>query len=196
MAGLIRRLYEAVEKRRYTPYTMGDYLRKRGAEVGEGCFIGPTAIEREIDLRLLKIGNHVAIASGVSFQAHDGADWLSRSRALGVSTYQPIVIGDNCFIGYRAILYPGVHIGPNSVVAAGSVVMSDVPPNTLMMGVPARPFGSLERYREKCLQRWALQRPPEARIDPGETWWNSRHHSANRERLKERLLALFRDRLA
>jgi hypothetical protein len=81
------------------------------------------------------------------------------------------------------------------VVAAGSVVTSDVPPNTVAMGVPARPFGSLDRYREKCLPRWAQQRPPGAVVEPGETWWNSRHFSTNRKLLREHLLALFHDQL-
>jgi hypothetical protein len=65
----------------------------------------------------------------------------------------------------------------------------------MVMGVPARPFGSLEKYREKCLERWSQQRPPDVELEPGETWWNSRHYAANRERLKRHLLTLFADQL-
>jgi acetyltransferase-like isoleucine patch superfamily enzyme len=183
-----QKLRLAIEKRACTPLTMAGYLRKLGAQVGDDCFIVPTAVEEEIDPRLLTIGNHVAIAAGVSFRAHDVPD--------GGPAQQPLVIGDNCFIGYRAIIYPGVRIGANSIVAAGSVVLSDVAADSLVMGIPARPFGSVDRYREKCLQRWALQRPPDAKVDPGETWWTSRHHRANRELLKQRLLSLFHDDLA
>src|SRR5690348_14698296 len=141
---LFRRIRNLFGKGRYTPYTMAEYLRGRGARVGEGCFIGPTDIEEEIDPRLLEIGNHVAVASGVSF--------VGQKTAPG-----SIVIADNCFIGFRARLHPNIRIGPNSVVGAGSVVQSDVPPNTLVMGTPARPFGSLEKYRQKCIERWHEQ---------------------------------------
>jgi acetyltransferase-like isoleucine patch superfamily enzyme len=56
---------------------------------------------------------------------------------------KPITIGDNVWIGGRAIVYPGVTIGAHSVVAAGSVVTSDVPPCTVVAGNPARRVGQL-----------------------------------------------------
>lgn len=180
---LLKRIRNLFGKGRYTPYTIAAYLRKRGARIGDGCFIGPTDIEAEIDLRLLEIGNHVAVASGVSF--------VGQKNGPG-----PVIIADNCFIGFRARLYPNVHIGPNAVVGAGSVVQSDVPPNTLVMGAPARPFGSLEKYRQKCAERWQEQRPPGVVIEPNETWWSTRHLAANREQLKQHLLRLFRGQLA
>ena len=51
---------------------------------------------------------------------------------------RPIRIGNNVWIGTRVVIFPGVTIGDNSVVSLGSVVMSDVPPNVLVMGNPAR----------------------------------------------------------
>lgn len=49
----------------------------------------------------------------------------------------PITIGDRAWIGTGAIILPGIKIGESSVVAAGSVVTKDVPPKTLVAGVPA-----------------------------------------------------------
>jgi acetyltransferase-like isoleucine patch superfamily enzyme len=54
----------------------------------------------------------------------------------------PIEIGDRVWIGARAIVLKGVHIGDDSVVAAGAVVTRDVPPHTIVAGVPAQVIGS------------------------------------------------------
>ncbi|MBA2813732.1 sugar O-acetyltransferase [Streptomyces sp. KM273126] len=56
---------------------------------------------------------------------------------------QPIVIGDNVWIGGGAIILPGVTIGDNSVIGAGAVVTKDVPANVVAVGNPARVVRSL-----------------------------------------------------
>jgi acetyltransferase-like isoleucine patch superfamily enzyme len=192
--GAYSRIRSRFEIGKYTPYTIAEYFRSLGAQVGDGCFIVPTNLGTEP--YLVRIGNHVAIASEVTFATHDGAAWIFRDEVPDLQIFGPIVIEDNCVIGTRATIFPNVRIGRNSVVGAGSVVISDVPPCSVVMGVPARSFGSLERYRQKCLERWAEQRPPDTVLDPGETWWNSRHFGANRERLRKHLLAAFREQLA
>ena len=185
----LTRIRTAYELRRYTPQTIAGYFRKLGAQVGEGCFIVPTYLGTEP--YLVRIGNHVAIAAGVGFVSHDGAAWVFREQVPDLQVFGPIVIEDNCFIGMNAILCPNIRIGPNSIVAAGSVVISDVAPNTIVMGVPARPWGSLEKYREKCIERWAHQRPGGAYVEPGATWWTSRDAAANAARLKANLVQMF-----
>lgn len=194
LRGLYRRLRSSLELHRYTPYTIAAHFRKQGAQVGENCFIVPTDLGTEP--YMVRIGNHVCIAGGVTFVTHDGAAWVFREEVPDLQAFGPIVIEDNSIIGLRAVIFPNVRIGPNSVVGAGSVVISDVPPNTIVMGVPARPFGSLEKYREKCLERWAKQRPAGVEIEPGRTWWSSCHLAENRERLKRHLLELHRAELA
>lgn len=54
-----------------------------------------------------------------------------------------IVIGENVWISSRVVILPGVRIGRNSVVAAGSVVASDIPPGVLAAGIPAKPIKSI-----------------------------------------------------
>jgi len=188
------RVRKSIELRKYNPYTIADYFRKQGAQIGEGCFIVPRDLGAEP--YLIKIGDHVAIAAEVAFATHDGAVWVFRDQVPDLQVFGPIVIEDNCIIGLRSTIFPNVRIGRNSVVAAGSLVISDVPPNSLVMGVPARSFGSMEKYREKCLQRWAEQRPPEVTFAEGETWWNSPHAATKRAQLREHLLGLFRDQLS
>lgn len=61
-----------------------------------------------------------------------------------------VVIGDRVWIGYRALIMPGVTIGDGAVVAAGSVVTRDVPPFTIVAGIPAKPIG--QRNQELTYQ--------------------------------------------
>lgn len=53
----------------------------------------------------------------------------------------PVSIGDHAWIGFRAIVLPGISIGEGAVVGAGAVVSRDVPPFTIVAGNPARPIG-------------------------------------------------------
>lgn len=75
----------------------------------------------------IKIGKYSYITSGGCVMSHD----FSRS------IYNNTIIGDYCFIGYGAIILPGVQIGNNSIVAAGSVVTKNVPANSIVAGNPA-----------------------------------------------------------
>jgi acetyltransferase-like isoleucine patch superfamily enzyme len=191
--GFIQRVSVAFEKRKYSPSNISEFFRKQGAQVGDNCFIVPTMLGTEP--YLVKIGNRVAIAQGVQFITHDGGTFIFRNEIPNIQGFGTILIEDNCLIGQNAILFPNIRIGPNSIVAAGSVVIADVPPNTIVMGVPARPFGSIDKYKEKCLERWKAQEPPDAILEAGETWWTSRHFTENREKLRKHLIELFRDRL-
>jgi len=56
-----------------------------------------------------------------------------------------VIIGDRVWIGYRAIVLPGIAIGEGAVVAAGAVVTRDVEPYTIVAGNPAKPIGTRSR---------------------------------------------------
>lgn len=104
----------------------------------------------------LVIGDHVSINSGVGIAANvhisignnvmigprtsimDSAYHLIDSLDDGSNTARKIVIEDNAWIGTGSLVLPGVTIGKNSVVAAGSTVTKDVPANTLVAGSPAK----------------------------------------------------------
>jgi acetyltransferase-like isoleucine patch superfamily enzyme len=191
--GLIGRVWNSLELRKYDRFTIAEYFRKQGAQIGEGCSIIPTVLGAEP--YLVKIGNHVTIAQGVKFETHDGGPWIFRNETPDMQVFGPIIIEDNCVIGQNAILFPNIRIGKNAIVGAGSVVISNVPPDTIVIGVPARPLGSVAKYKEKCVQRWSVQKPPDIIIEPGEDWWTSKHFNENRQQLKEHLLKLFQDDL-
>ena len=162
-------------------------------QVGEGCYIVPTYLGTEP--YLVRIGNHVAIAAGVKFITHDGGAWLFRNAVPDLQVFGPIIIEDNVVLGENVILLPGVTVGSNTVIGAGSVVMTDIPPNSIALGNPARPFGSVEKYRQKCVERWSVQKPPRATVGTSETWWQTRHFAANRQLLHEHLLELYSEKL-
>lgn len=95
----------------------------------------------------ITIGRNCRIASDVFvFDSHGHPSDPERRRAglpPDESDIKPVVIGDNVWIGRRAIIFPGVTIGSGSAVSAGAVVTSDVPPETVVAGNPARRIGSL-----------------------------------------------------
>lgn len=87
----------------------------------------------------IEIGNDVSIAHGVTLmtQNHGYEDRSMPIKDQPVIS-KPIVIEDNVWIGAKVTVLYGRRIGENSVVAAGAVITKDVPPNTLVAGVPAR----------------------------------------------------------
>lgn len=136
-------------------FSRGDrirYLRRLGTRIGEGCQILTSYDAFGTEPWLIEIGNRVTITLGVVFLTHDGASRLFRDQIPGGSRYGNrfgrILIQDNSFIGANSILLPGVKVGPNSIVGAGSVVNKDVPPNMVYAGVPAKPIMTLEEYIE------------------------------------------------
>jgi acetyltransferase-like isoleucine patch superfamily enzyme len=173
----------------YNRLTIAEYFRKQGAQVGDGCSILVRSLGTEA--YLVRIGDHVTIAGGVKIITHDGAAWIFRQEIENIQVFGPIIIEDNCVIGENAILFPNIRIGPNSIVGAGSVVIADIPPNCIAMGIPARVWSSLDKYREKCVARWKEQEPPDIVIEPGRNWWTSRYAKQNKEKLRKHLVKLF-----
>lgn len=85
------------------------------------------------------IGNHVNLAQGITVTAlnHNFIDTTLRIDEQGIST-NPVVIGDDVWIGANAVILPGVTIGRHVVIAAGAVVTKDVPNNCVVGGIPAK----------------------------------------------------------
>ena len=81
--------------------------------------------------------------------------FIGPSAALTNDPYPPsgkltgVIIEDNVIVGSRAVIKAGVTVGKNSVVAMGAVVTCDVPPDTVVVGVPAKPKYSRDEYDKK-----------------------------------------------
>ena len=104
-------------------------------EVGENFFANYNFIV--LDGNYVRIGDNVWIAPNVGIYA--AGHPLDVEDRIGGEEYAfPVTIGDNVWIGGGVTIIGGVTIGKNAVVAAGSVVIRDVPPDTLVAGNPAR----------------------------------------------------------
>lgn len=112
----------------------GDEIR-----VGRNVFINQNCTF--YDLGGLDIGDDVMIGPNVSIITTGHP--LEPSQRRAVTLGKPIVIERNVWIAAGATIVGGVTVGENSVVAAGSVVTKDVPPNTLVGGNPARVIRSI-----------------------------------------------------
>jgi len=190
---LFNKIKSFVEINQYNNLTIAEYFRKQGAQIGEQCIIIPRELGTEP--YLVKIGNHVVINQGVRLHTHDGGTWVFRKEIPDLRVFGPIIIKDNCLIGENVSILPNVTIGENSIVGAGSVVIADVPPGSIVMGVPARRLGSLEKYKEKCIQRWAEQKPPNLHPDAAKSYETTPNQDLILSQLKEHLTVIFKEQL-
>ena len=121
-------------------------------EVGENFFFQPRIIPS--DPKLIKFHNNDIVTSNVTFVNHDIFHLGLSKLGKGEFYYQTgcIEVMDNVFIGCNSTILNNVRIGPNVIVAAGSVVTKDVPPNSVVAGVPAEVIGTFDDYVNKRLE--------------------------------------------
>ncbi len=117
--------------------------------VGQNCFINYCCTF--LDVAPIALGNEVFIGSNVTFAtpSHPMAaeERLCANYPDGFHILEfglPINIEDGCWICSSATICGGVAVGKNSVVAAGAVVIKDVPPNSLVAGVPAKVIRTID----------------------------------------------------
>lgn len=85
---------------------------------------------------LISIGDHTEISFGCTFLTHDGSNWVFRDneKYKDVIIGGPIRIGNNSFIGCNTTILPGVSIGDNCIIGAGSLITKNVPAGELWGG--------------------------------------------------------------
>lgn len=125
-----------------------EWLRSKGMRIGNGCDLQDPCMFYDIDYSLIEIGDNVTVTATAGFMTHDGS-----TRVL-VGNHVPfiptmigkIVIHDNVFVGVRSLIMPGVSIGPNSIIAAGSIVTKSFDGGYVIGGVPARKLKSIAEF--------------------------------------------------
>ena len=115
-------------------------------EVGKNCFINYNCTV--LDNAKVKLGDNCLIAPGVSIYTA-GHTLHPDARALGYEYGIEVTVGDNVWIGGNAVICPGVHIGNNVVIGAGSVVTHDIPDWSLAAGNPCRVIRAITEEDKK-----------------------------------------------
>lgn len=133
---------------RYYAFGGVNYAKSLGVVIGSNCRVYTRKFGSEPFL--ITIGNSVTITQGVSFITHDGSTWLVRdSENKRYYHYAPISVGNRVFIGANATILPGVDIGDDVIIAAGSVVNKSIVSNSVVAGVPAKQISTFESYQLK-----------------------------------------------
>lgn len=110
------------------------YHRVRGCEIGSNCQISRSAILDRANPKGIHIGDNTRVLIEAMILAHD----YSRGALEGQSMWCDTRIGQNCVIGGRSMIMPGVTIGNHVYVGGGSIVTHDVPDHCIVAGNPAR----------------------------------------------------------
>lgn len=103
----------------------------------------------------IHVGANTLIGNGVVILSHDHCKRVEDNQPYLTHTY----IGKNCFIALNSIILPGVKIGDEVIVGAGSVVTKDVPSNTVVAGNPAKVIRSGIKMNDfAALDNWSLDK--------------------------------------
>jgi len=132
-----------------SPTQYAEYLKHHNIlySMGSDCYILPSA--NITDPSYVRMGNNVML-SECTLLGHDGSiRMLNIAYNKKLDKVGKTDIKDNVFIGHGAIIMPNVTIGPNVIIAAGSVVTKDVIRGTVVAGVPAKEICKIDTLVNK-----------------------------------------------
>ena len=140
-------------------------LKEMFAEIGDGCYIEPPLranwgghfvhfgknIYANFNLTLVD-DTHIYVGDATMFGpnvtiATAGHPILPELREQAYQYNMPVRIGKNCWLGAGVIVMPGVTIGDNTVIGAGSIVTKDIPANVVAVGNPCRVMRDFKERR-------------------------------------------------
>lgn len=152
----LEKLYDFNVTRPLEQEKRAEMLKNMFAEIGDDCYIEPPlhanwagknvhfgkGVYANFNLTLVDdthiyVGDYTMLGPNVVL-ATAGHPILPELRPLAYQYNLPIHIGKNCWLGAGVVVLPGVTIGDNSVVGAGSIVTKDIPANVVAVGNPCR----------------------------------------------------------
>jgi acetyltransferase-like isoleucine patch superfamily enzyme len=110
---------------------------RKGARIQIGKNSGATG-SSIIAAKSITIGNNVLIGAYCTIIDNDFHNIDPKKRSSNNVAEKPVVIQDNVFLGFNCHVLKGVTIGENAVIGAGSVVISNIPPNSIAIGNPCK----------------------------------------------------------
>ena len=122
-----------------------EIYKRMGVKIGANCKIQGEVMIDYSHFWHITIGNDVTIAPRVHILAHDASTVLH----TGYAKIGKVDIQDGVFIGAGTIVLPGVIIGKNSIIGAGSIVVNNIPENSVAVGSPAKVVSTLTDYLDK-----------------------------------------------
>ena len=162
--GYLDRLYDFNQTRPVEFERRQVLLKELFAEIGEGCYIEPPLhanwgghhvhfgrnVYANFNLTLVDdthiyVGDYTMFGPNVVI-ATGGHPLLPQLREKGYQYNAPVRIGKNCWIGAGVIIVPGITVGDNVVIGAGSVVTKDLPSNVLAVGNPCRVLRDINEH--------------------------------------------------
>lgn len=127
----------------------------QGVKFGKNCNFGNVNFGSEPNF--IKIGDNFYSSSNVQFITHDGSVNVIRnmySEYKNIDLFEPILIGNNVFIGFGAVILPGTEISDNVIIGSGSVVKGKIESNSVYAGVPAKFICTIDKYLEKNKEKF------------------------------------------
>ncbi|MDH5881665.1 acyltransferase [Vibrio sp. S/42/10] len=140
MSAIFNRIYSVI-------FGKVRFARKLGVKVGQNCRI--YIRDWGSEPFLIDIGDNVTIAANTRIINHDGSPWIFRTDRGRYFYYDKVTIKDNVFVGMNCTILPGVTIGSNVIVGAGTVVTKDLSSGYVYAGNPAKIIKPISGYIEK-----------------------------------------------
>lgn len=123
-------------------------LRKLGATIGKN-FDNHGLVDAG-HAHLFSCGDNCTIAIDAVILCHDA----STKKVLGYTKVGKVELGNNVFVGAKAVILPNIKIGDDVIIGAGSVVTKDVKSNSVVCGNPAVKISTYEEYMEKMKEKF------------------------------------------
>ena len=160
----VEKLYDFNATRPLEQEKRAKMLKEMFAEIGDDCYIEPPlhsnwggkhvhfgkGVYANFNLTLVDdthifVGDYTMLGPNVVI-ATAGHPILPELRPLAYQYNMPVHIGKNCWLGAGVIVLPGVTIGDNTVIGAGSVVTKDIPANVVAVGNPCKVLREINDY--------------------------------------------------